>query len=132
MISREQLVEQNDWHYSKDEIEVDTYLIPHATLELGLNYMGVGQFVESRQWLDNAKVHSGYALETIVHFRIHTACRTINQMSKDDEDGVKKSPTGGLRSIWSELSRRLTFGEKTTCVDEMREEEERAMIDTRL
>lgn len=81
--------------------------------------MWAGNFGEARRWLENAKVHSGYALETIVHFRIHTAIRTMKHAEEkvppgsqhvDAETTEATKSSSGLRSIWSELSRRLTFG----------------------
>ncbi|OTF82458.1 hypothetical protein BLA29_013619, partial [Euroglyphus maynei] len=102
---------------SKDRIESSTYLIPEATLELALNHLKLGSLSEARRWLDQAKTYSGYTLETIVHFRIHTAIRTINNQSKlqtvleHDDDDDHKPEHGTIRTIWSELSKRLTFSD---------------------
>lgn len=109
---------------SKDRIESSTYLIPKATLELGLNHLKLGLLTEARQWLDQAKTYSGYTLEAIVHFRIHTAIRTINSrtksqtLSEHDDDSIDQSnekppEPGTIRTIWSELSKRLTFSDQT-------------------
>ncbi|KAH7638360.1 tetratricopeptide repeat protein 39b-like protein [Dermatophagoides farinae] len=101
----------------KERIESSTYLIPKATLELGLNHLKFGSLAEARRWLDQAKTYSGYTLETIVHFRIHTAIRTINNQNKsqnlpeNDHDDAA-SNKGGIRTIWSELSKRLTFSDQ--------------------
>nr|XP_027200853.1 tetratricopeptide repeat protein 39B-like [Dermatophagoides pteronyssinus] len=108
----------------KDRIESSTYLIPKATLELGLNHLKLGLLTEARQWLDQAKTYSGYTLEAIVHFRIHTAIRTINSrtksqtLSEHDDDSIDQSnekppEPGTIRTIWSELSKRLTFSDQT-------------------
>ncbi|KAH9517525.1 Tetratricopeptide repeat protein 39B, variant 3 [Dermatophagoides farinae] len=102
---------------STERIESSTYLIPKATLELGLNHLKFGSLAEARRWLDQAKTYSGYTLETIVHFRIHTAIRTINNQNKsqnlpeNDHDDAA-SNKGGIRTIWSELSKRLTFSDQ--------------------
>lgn len=66
-------------------VKPNTYLIPHATMELGLNYMRAGAFTEARQWFDECKTYSSYALETIVHFRIHTAIRTMSLQTKAEK-----------------------------------------------
>ena len=102
-------------------------------MELGLNYMRAGAFTEARQWFDECKTYSSYALETIVHFRIHTAIRTMSLVTKaekkrqkqqqqqqqqldsinedeaegdDGEELAKSKAGGGFGSIWSALSRR--------------------------
>lgn len=121
-------------HFSSKHalVKPNTYLIPHATMELGLNYMRAGAFTEARQWFDECKGYSSYALETIVHFRIHTAIRTMNLQTKaekkkrqaqaqldsineTEEEGVAEGEDGKLKasgglgsSIWSALSRRWT------------------------
>ena len=102
-------------------------------MELGLNFMRLGNFAEARQWLDECKTYSSYALETIVHFRIHTAIRTMSLVSKqqkrqqleninEDVDDSKKTTNGsGLsHSIWSALSRRWT-GDKASCTEQIRD-----------
>ncbi|UXI18046.1 hypothetical protein NH340_JMT03989 [Sarcoptes scabiei] len=78
----------------KNHIKCDEYLVVNATLELGLNHMRMQQYNEARQWLDSAKSYSGYSLETIIHFRIHTAMRTINLIDKNGES--RKNETGNL------------------------------------
>lgn len=80
--------------FSKNHIKCDEYLVVNATLELGLNHMRMQQYNEARQWLDSAKSYSGYSLETIIHFRIHTAMRTINLIDKNGES--RKNETGNL------------------------------------
>lgn len=105
--------------------------MPHATLELGLNYYEIKEFAEARQWMEKAREYSSYPLEAIVHFRIHTAIREMNKAIKrmrKQSDGAgggedSKQP-GHFRSIWSSLSRRLTFGEKIEEESEELNEEE--------
>lgn len=123
---------------SKNDITADSYLIPHATMELGLNFMRLGNFVEARKCMDECKTYTSYALETIVHFRIHTALRTMSLVSKqqkrqtqqqlecinEEEDDLKKTDSASNGSgfgfgIWNALSRRL-IGDKTTCTEELR------------
>lgn len=47
-------------------------------MELGLTHLSVDELSEARLWLDRARRdYTGYLLETIVHFRVHCAMRTI-------------------------------------------------------
>lgn len=126
---------------SKEDIVADSYLIPHATLELGLNYMRLGDFIKARQWLDECKTYSSYALETIVHFRMHTAIRTMSLITKqqkrqqqqiesmtnvNDYDAEKESDNKSgstLGSIWNVFSRRVV-GDKSATVVDVREANE--------
>ena len=54
-------------------------------MELGLNHMRLGNFVEARKWMDECKTYSSYALEAIVHFRIHTALRQMSLVNKQQK-----------------------------------------------
>jgi len=101
-------------------------------MELGLNFMRLGNFVEARQWLDECKTYSSYALETIVHFRIHTAIRTMSLVTKQQkrqqqleaaeaaEDLDEAKSASALGSIWNALSRKL-IGDKASVAEEIRE-----------
>lgn len=106
-------------------------------MELGLNFMRAGNFTEARQRLDECKVYSSYAMEAIVHFRIHTAIRTMSLISKQQkrqqreleaaaavgEDNVDAAGSGFGSSIWGALSRRWTGAEKSVeCTEVSREE----------
>lgn len=107
--------------------------------------MRAGAFTEARQWFDECKSYSSYALETIVHFRIHTAIRTmslqtkaekkkrqaqavldsINEGEEEVNDGEEDSKVkGGLgSSIWSALSRRWTGGNSSSVPAEVEGED---------
>lgn len=102
---------------SRKQLEPNSYLVPHATLELGLNNLNMKQFEEAKEYLEKAKDYTGYAMEAILHCRLHTAIRTMAEEVKKTGFVFKKNPSG-IRSIWSELSRRLTFQEKNDGGDE--------------
>jgi len=44
--------------------------------------MKAGDYTKARFWLDDSKSYSDYAMETIVHFRIHTALRQMSLINK--------------------------------------------------
>lgn len=47
-------------------------------MELGLTYVRSGDHESARSWLEKVRrEYSGYLLETVVHFRIHCAMRTM-------------------------------------------------------
>ncbi|XP_015786877.1 tetratricopeptide repeat protein 39B [Tetranychus urticae] len=61
----------------------DTYLAPHAAMELGLTYVRLNDLPAARRWLEKSrKDYTGYLLETMVHFRVHCAMRNIKIMEK--------------------------------------------------
>ncbi|RWS25081.1 tetratricopeptide repeat protein 39B-like protein [Leptotrombidium deliense] len=67
-------------------IETDTFLAPHAALEIGLSQLKRGQYSSSKQWFEKARRdYSGYLLETLVHFRIHCALRLIKENEKSEK-----------------------------------------------
>ncbi|XP_074593365.1 tetratricopeptide repeat protein 39B-like isoform X2 [Brevipalpus obovatus] len=62
----------------------DTYLPPHAAMELGLTFVRLGQFRTAHEWLEKSrKNYTGYLLETMVHFRVHCALRNIKIMEQE-------------------------------------------------
>ena len=53
-------------------------MAPHSAMELGLTHLSLDELSDARLWLDRARRdYSGYLLETIVHFRVHCAMRSI-------------------------------------------------------
>ena len=69
-------------------------------MELGLTHLVLDNLTEARYWLEKAKKdYSGYLLETIVHFRVHTATRIIrtklNQRSNDAVNNAAVHVDGG-------------------------------------
>jgi len=59
--------------YEKKVVE-DNYLVPYATYELAISYWAQGNVERAASTLENAKnSYKGYALESRLHFRIHSA-----------------------------------------------------------
>jgi len=57
-----------------------------ASLEIGLTKIGLNCESEAKYWLKRAKKeYSGYLLETIIHFRVHTALQSIKTNDKIDK-----------------------------------------------
>lgn len=63
----------------------DTYIPPHAALELGIVYAEVGRLGEAKEWLEKAKNYRGFLVEVLVHLRIHAAMREIGDREKLDQ-----------------------------------------------
>ena len=67
----------------QDQLVANVYLAPHSCMELGLTFAGQGDFTQAKQWLERArKDYTGYLYETIVHFRVHCALRSIKAKEK--------------------------------------------------
>lgn len=60
----------------------DTYIPPHAALELGIVYAEMDRYPEAREWLERAKNYRGFLVEVLVHLRIHAAQREIGGREK--------------------------------------------------
>jgi hypothetical protein len=59
------------------------FLAPHCCMELGLTLMRRGEDTLAREWLEKSrKQYTGYLLETLVHFRVHCALRSIRTKEK--------------------------------------------------
>lgn len=66
-------------------------------MELGLTYMRKDEFTTAKTWLERArKDYTGYLLETLVHFRVHCALRTIK--TKEREALLTEFPDQSLPS----------------------------------
>lgn len=64
---------------------VDTFLVPHAAMELALLKLTKRNFEEAKRWVKLARNnYTGYLLETIVHFRLHAASRIIRMEEQQD------------------------------------------------
>ncbi|KAK8767717.1 hypothetical protein V5799_005500 [Amblyomma americanum] len=62
----------------QDQILEDTYLLPFAAAELGFLSMQQQQYTKAKEWLDQARNnYRDYLLESLVHFRIHSALKTL-------------------------------------------------------
>lgn len=84
---------------------MDTYLVPHAAMELGLTHLSMDNFAESKYWLEKAKRdYSGYLLETIVHFRVHCAMRIIRSKQAELLNSNSSTSTSTSTSTTPEQS----------------------------
>ena len=53
-------------------------------MELGLTHMRKDDYPAAKTWLERArKEYTGYLLETLVHFRVHCALRTIKVKERE-------------------------------------------------
>ena len=85
---------------SQDLVVKDTYVPPHAALELGIVYAEMGKYEQAREWLEKAKNYRGFLVEVLVHLRIHAAQREIcdrekiisDERSNDVEESVDEIP----------------------------------------
>ena len=65
----------------QDMIETDTYVTPHAAMELGLTFLDIGNLTDAKTWLEKARdEYTGFLVETQVHFRIHGAIQKLNRL----------------------------------------------------
>lgn len=65
--------------FRQDLVVKDTYIPPHAALELGILYADMGKLVEAKEWLLRAKNYHGFLVEVLIHMRIHAALREIGE-----------------------------------------------------
>lgn len=83
----------------QDQLVANVYLAPHSCMELGLTFAGQGDYTQAKQWLERArKDYTGYLYETIVHFRVHCALRSIKAKEKSSnnlqtDERVKEKPS---------------------------------------
>lgn len=62
----------------ESSIKVDTFVVPHTTMELAVLKLSQKQYDEAKIWAKQARSnYTGYLLETIVHFRLHAANRVM-------------------------------------------------------
>ncbi|CAL8082014.1 unnamed protein product [Orchesella dallaii] len=67
------------------ELVADHYLVPYATYELGTLYWSKNDLNLATVTLENAKNnYKGYALESRLHFRIHSALADLRSFRKSD------------------------------------------------
>lgn len=63
---------------SNELIEEDTFIVPHAAMELALLKLQTSQYDEAKQIIRMVRnEHTGYLHETMVHFKLHAASRLI-------------------------------------------------------
>ena len=67
----------------QDKIQKNTYIPPHAALELGILYVEQDKLADAKEWLDRAKNdYKGFLVEVLVHMRIHAAQREVMDREK--------------------------------------------------
>ncbi|KAI1291920.1 Tetratricopeptide repeat protein 39B [Halotydeus destructor] len=104
----------------QDQVKHDTYIAPHAALELGITYVEWDKIAESKVWLEKAKNdYKGFLVEVLVHLRTHAALLEVadkeaalagKRMSGDfsaKEDGKatkEKAPGSGVGGWFKNFS----------------------------
>ncbi|KAI7692649.1 Tetratricopeptide repeat protein 39A, partial [Sarcoptes scabiei] len=64
----------------KNRIDLETSIVPMATLELGLVAMEMNNHPEAKKWLDHAeKDFAGYTAENFVHLKVYAAIRMMGE-----------------------------------------------------
>ena len=67
----------------QDRIQTDTYIPPHAALELGIVYVEMDKLEEGKEWLEKARAeYKGFRVEALVHLRTHAAFREVSDRQK--------------------------------------------------
>lgn len=75
---------------SEKHIKVDKFLLPMASLEMGLTKMNADSYSEAKCWLKKAKdEYSGYLFETMIHFRAHSALQRSKSLLKAEKSETK-------------------------------------------
>lgn len=84
---------------SEPEILRDTFLVPHAAMEMALIKLEREQYGESREWLRIARNdHTGYLHETMVHFKLHAISRLIRISLREQDLGNTSTDSKVLAS----------------------------------
>lgn len=69
----------------EDQIETDTFLIPHSIMEIALLKLDLADYAGARQYAKKARTeYTGYLLETMVHFRLHALNRVARCEQRND------------------------------------------------
>lgn len=67
----------------QDRIQQDTYIPPHAALELGIVYVEMDKLEEGKEWLEKSRSeYKGFLVEALVHLRTHAAFREVSDRQK--------------------------------------------------
>ncbi|RWS16022.1 tetratricopeptide repeat protein 39B-like protein [Dinothrombium tinctorium] len=74
---------------SEKKIESETYVAPHAALELGITYLKWRKFDQSKAWLEKAKCgYEKFLNESIVNLRVTAALRRLKQLKDEESEKV--------------------------------------------
>lgn len=89
----------------KSRIDLETSIVPMATLEVGLIEMEQGNYDTAKKWFDSAeKDFSGYTAENFVHIKAYAAIRRMGyKTDKEKEDKEKCKSLPDSVAIWQTL-----------------------------
>jgi len=77
----------------QDRIQRDTYIPPHAALELGIVYVEMDRLEEAKEWLEKSRsVYKGFLVEAMLHLRTHAAFREVSDREKLLSEQATTSP----------------------------------------
>lgn len=63
---------------NEHNIKADTFLVPHSVMELAILKLSKKHYEAAKMYIKMARDdHTGYLLESIVHFRLHSTSRAI-------------------------------------------------------
>ena len=90
MFATHRLIPSHDNHnavffpyHRQDRIQNDTYIPPHAALELGIVYVEMDKLEEGKEWLEKSRSeYKGFLVEALVHLRTHAAFREVSDRQK--------------------------------------------------
>ena len=69
--------------FSQSNIKTDTYIPPHAALELGYVYAEKKDLKNAKIWIERARSeYTSFLVEALVHLRAHGAMREILDSEK--------------------------------------------------
>ncbi|XP_071500422.1 tetratricopeptide repeat protein 39B-like [Diadema antillarum] len=76
---------------NEKELEYDHYLVPYATLELGLLYLQYDRLPEAKTFLTQCRHHhKKYVLENRLHFKMHAALENLKTKMSKSQNGVQE------------------------------------------
>jgi tetratricopeptide (TPR) repeat protein len=76
----------------QDRIVRDTYIPPHAALELGITYVEMDKLSEAKEWLEKSRtVYKGFLVEAMLHLRTHAAFREVSDRERALKDQTIES-----------------------------------------
>lgn len=83
---------------NEKNIKTDTFLVPHSIMELAILEMSKKEYDSAKAYIKSARdEHTGYLLESIVHFRLHSTSRAI-RIEQQELDLFNNSYNSSLTS----------------------------------
>lgn len=84
----------------QDRIVRDTYIPPHAALELGITYVEMDRLSEAKEWLEKSRtVYKGFLVEAMLHLRTHAAFREVSDRERALREQSVEESIGSLTII---------------------------------